>query len=55
MDKTTLTAVIKLLESNIDRLEDALDAGDNRRIGATIYELRRDLDELRKYAEGEKC
>ncbi len=45
--KLTVNAAILLLE----KLEAALDAGDNRQIGARLYELRRELHILRSEIE----
>lgn len=51
MDKTTLTAIFKMLESALCRLEDAIDKNDQRRIGATLYELRHDIHELKTHLQ----
>jgi hypothetical protein len=51
MNHTTLTAIFKMLESTLTRLEDAIDNNDHRRVGAALYELRRDIHDLKTHLQ----
>jgi len=49
-DKTTLKQAIDAAQEAYRQLEQALDSGDNRRIGAAMYGLKRALDEIQTIA-----
>jgi len=51
MDKPTLKQAIDAAQEAYRQLEQALDAGNQRSIGAAMFELKRALDELQKQAE----
>ncbi len=51
MNKQRLQQLIETAILLLEQLEAALDAGDNRKIGARLYELRRQLNVLRDEIE----
>ncbi len=51
MNKQRLQQLIEAAILLLEQLEAALDAGDNRKIGARLYELRRQLNSLRDEIE----
>jgi hypothetical protein len=51
MNKQRLQQLIETAILLLEQLEAALDAGDNRKVGARMYELRRQLNVLRDEIE----
>ncbi len=54
MNKQRLQQLTEAAILLLEQLEAALDAGDNRKIGARLYELRRQLNVLRDEIESNR-
>lgn len=51
MDKLKLSLTITAATQALDRLEQALDEGDQRKAGAALYEIRRELHLLKRMTD----
>ncbi len=54
MNKQRLQQLTEAAILLLEQLEAALDAGDNRKIGARLYELRRQLNSIRDEIESNR-